>query len=165
LTARNPGGEGEDLCPRDLPSIVEAAIAEIGAALKWGFGVDSYESIPTRTEVRGLMDCQGTGDLPASVAEESSARVNRLYQNRPNPFNPTTTIQFSLAQEGPVRIKIYDVTGKRVKTLVDRTMEAGLHTLSWDGTNDEGNPLGSGVYWSQMTAGSHVSNKKMIVLK
>jgi hypothetical protein len=166
LTARNPGGEGYDRCPRDLPSIVEATIAEIGGALKWGFGVDSYESIPLLADVRSLIDCQGTGDLPAGAAEgEPTALVDRLLQNRPNPFNPTTWIRFSLARSGHTVLKIYDISGRCVRTLVDRRMEPGFHAATWDGKNDEGDPVGSGVYWSQLRTESYVSNRKMIVLK
>ncbi|MBD3160829.1 MAG: hypothetical protein GF346_01645 [Candidatus Eisenbacteria bacterium] len=165
LTARDAGGQGEARCPRDLPSVVEAGIAEIGAALKWGFEVESYEEIPMLSNLQDLMDCQGTGDLPAVAGEGVQFRVTRLYQNRPNPFSPETTISFSLAREGPVAIRIYDVGGRCVRTLVDGKMKAGPHNLAWDGTNNQGIKVGAGVYWAQMEAGSYSSNKKMIILK
>jgi hypothetical protein len=165
MTARDPGGDPDE-CPRDLPSIVEAEIAEIGTALKWCFDVEDYESIPKLVSAKFLWECQGTDCCPADIDEnQPTSRINRLYQNRPNPFNPATTIQFSLAQDGPVEIAIYDVHGRRVRTLVDQTMEAGVHTLVWDGTNDEGHPVGSGIYWSQMRAGAYESKKKMMGLK
>jgi flagellar hook assembly protein FlgD len=60
---------------------------------------------------------------------------------------------------------IYDVNGRQVRTLVNGTMDAGTHQVVWDGTNDDGHKVGSGVYWSQMKAGSYVSSKKMVILK
>jgi hypothetical protein len=165
MTARNAGGAGESLCPRDLPSVVEAAISEIRAALRWGFDAADDAGIPKLTPVESLQACQNTGSLPSDLADGAAVRVNRLYPNEPNPFNPRTTIRFSLAQPGEVQLLIYDVNGRLVRTLVDGKKDAGLHAAVWDGANDEGHKVGSGVYWSQMKAGSFVSSKKMVVLK
>jgi hypothetical protein len=168
MTEREPGGVGEGRCPRDLPFITSAGIAEIGAALKWCFDVDDLASIPRNTLASELSECQGTWDLGGTDVEEDvsdSPRINRLYQNRPNPSAPTTTIRFSLAQEGPVEIAIYDVNGRRLRTLIDQQMKAGLYALPWDGRNDDGLSVGSGVYWTKMEAGSFESTKKLMVLK
>ena len=91
--------------------------------------------------------------------------MNRLFQNRPNPFNPTTDIRFSIAQAGRVEVAIYDVNGRLVKTLVDGKIEAGLHSVVWDGTNNLGAKVGSGVYWSKMRTEEYVSKKQMVILK
>jgi flagellar hook assembly protein FlgD len=91
--------------------------------------------------------------------------VDRLYQNRPNPFNPRTTIRFTLARKGPTELAIYDVGGRLVRTMVDKTMNAGLHALVWDGTDDKGHSVGSGIYWSQLEVGDYVSSKKLVLLK
>ncbi len=165
MTRRNAGGSGLDKCPRDTPSVVAGSLSEIGAAMKWGFDVADYGGIPKLTSVKVLATCQSTWGLPADVGDNASTLVNRLYQNEPNPFSPRTTIKFSLAQSGPVQVLIYDVNGRQVKTLEDGNLAAGPHTLVWDGTNNDGHHVGSGVYWSQMKAGSFVSNKKMVVLK
>ncbi|MFB3907091.1 MAG: FlgD immunoglobulin-like domain containing protein [Candidatus Eisenbacteria bacterium] len=166
MAKRNPSGQGNDVCPTDAPSIVEASLSEIGAALKWGFGVASYGAIPKLTSAEALATCQGTYNIPTGVDENGgNVLVNRLFQNEPNPFNPRTTIKFALASSGPVELLIYDVNGRLVKTLVDGKMDAGNHAITWDGTNDSGQKVGSGVYWSQMKAGSYVSNKKMVILK
>jgi hypothetical protein len=165
MTRRNAGGSGLDKCPRDVPSIVAGSLNEIGAALKWGFGAANYGGIPKLTSVEVLATCQSTWGLPADVGDNASTLVNRLYQNEPNPFNPRTTIKFSLAQNGPVQVLIYDVNGRLIKTLQDGNLAAGPHTLTWDGTNNDGKHVGSGVFWSQMKAGSFVSNKKMVILK
>jgi hypothetical protein len=163
MSRRSVGG-GDD-CPRDTPSVVGASLKEIGAALKWGFGVSDYGGIPKLTDVEALATCQGTWNLPSSAEEQENALVDRLYGNEPNPFNPRTNVRFSLSHKGTMKLLIYDVSGRRVKTLVDGLMEAGLHTLVWDGTNDEGKHVGSGIYWAQMQAGAFVSNRKMVVLK
>ncbi|MBD3160502.1 MAG: T9SS type A sorting domain-containing protein [Candidatus Eisenbacteria bacterium] len=164
---QGPGGDQSDeWCPRDTESIVDGSLSEIGAALKWGFSVDEYANIPKLASAEVLADCQNTWEFPSGVEDGvSQLRVNRLYQNHPNPFNPKTTISFSLAQNGPVEIVIYDVSGRTVKTLVDGTMEAGPNSIVWDGTDDAGRKVGSGVYWSQMKVGSFLSNKKMVILK
>ncbi len=162
---RRGTGPGEDYCPTTTASIVDGSLSEIGAAMKWGHGVANYAGIPKLTDVEALAVCQGTWNLPSDVDEPGSLMVNRLFQNEPNPFNPRTSIKFSLAQNGPVQILIYDVNGRLVRTLVDGKREAGTHSAVWDGTNDSGHKVGSGVFWAQMKAGSYASNKKMVILK
>lgn len=160
----------EGYCPRTVPEIVYGSLNEIGAALLWGFldqsAVAQYEDLPKLTSAEDLAQCQSTWNIPTDVDDEiGSLRVNRLYQNEPNPFNPRTTIRFSLAQEGQVEIAIYDVNGRLVKTLVDGKETAGTHAVVWDGTNDRGTRVGSGVYWSQMKTGAFSSNKQLVILK
>ena len=166
MTKRSPGGV-PDFCPRDVPSGIEAVISEIGAAMKWGFGVGDYGGIPKYVSVQQMAQCFGAWPLPGDVGEGTagSALVNRLYPGEPNPFNPRTTLKFSLAQNGAIDIRIYDVNGRLVKTLVDGTMDAGSHSAVWDGTDDQGHRVGSGIFWAQMKAGSYVSNKKLVLLK
>jgi hypothetical protein len=133
----------------------------------WGFDATDDSGVPKLANVKDLATCQNTwATLPADVGDDAGAlRVNRLFQNEPNPFSPRTSIKFSLAQSGPVRIVIYDVNGRQVKKLVDGPMAPGSYSVVWDGTNDSDHRVGSGIYWSQMKAGSFVSNKKMVVLK
>jgi hypothetical protein len=165
MTRRNPAGVGMEKCPRSVPDLVEGTIAEIRAAMRWGFDVTDDAGIPKLANVKDLALCQNTWALPADVGDEVALRVNRLFQNEPNPFSPRTTIRFSLAQSGPVEIVIYDVGGRQVKKLVDASMDPGSYSVVWDGTNDSDHRVGSGVYWSQMKAGSYVSNKKLVILK
>ena len=99
------------------------------------------------------------------MTDGAGAAVTRLYQNHPNPFNPRTAIKFSLAADGPAKLIIYDVNGRRIRTLVDQGLKAGAHEVVWDGTDDAGHTVTSGVYWSQLQAGDYSSNKKMVVLK
>ena len=88
-----------------------------------------------------------------------------LHQNYPNPFNPTTQIKFDLAEDGLVSIKIYDVMGRQLKTLVNSVKAAGYHSIQWDATNDLGEGVSAGMYIYMIQAGDFVSTKKMVLLK
>lgn len=83
----------------------------------------------------------------------------------PNPFNPNTTIQYSLLETGRVRLSIYDVTGRLVRTLVDGVRNAGDQRVLWDGKDDRGSPVGSGVYVYQLEAGRTSLTRKMSLLR
>ena len=88
-----------------------------------------------------------------------------LYQNYPNPFNPTTTIDFSVASESLVTVKIINLLGKEINTLVNEILDAGYHTIQWDGKNSFGTSVPSGIYIYQLES-DHISlNKKMILMK
>ena len=88
-----------------------------------------------------------------------------LNQNYPNPFNPQTVIRYEIAESGHVDLAIYDVTGRRVRTLVAGTREAGYHETSWDGLSDSGDPASSGVYFYRMSSGESILAKKMLLLR
>lgn len=95
------------------------------------------------------------------------ARVyyNRLEPNFPNPFNPTTTLAFSIKDAGNVRLTIYDVGGRRIRELVNDRRERGAYKVVWDGQNDAGQVVASGVYFYKLVAGSFADTKKMTILK
>jgi len=88
-----------------------------------------------------------------------------LSQNYPNPFNPSTTIKFALPQEGPVSLKVYNMLGQEVKTLVSGVKNAGTYNLTWNGTDDAGNKVSSGVYIFRIKANDFIMSKKMVMLK
>jgi len=88
-----------------------------------------------------------------------------LSQAYPNPFNPVATIQYALPQASQVRLSIYDALGQPIRTLVDERCEAGAHSAVWDGTNDAGRAVGSGIYLYKMEAGEFVMAKKMMLLR
>lgn len=88
-----------------------------------------------------------------------------LLQNYPNPFNPTTTIKFGVAKAGQVQIIVYDMLGRKVKTLFNEDTHVGFHSVVWNGTNDYGNKVATGLYFYQLTAGSVQITHKMILLK
>ncbi len=88
-----------------------------------------------------------------------------LSQNYPNPFNPTTSIQFYLPQAAPVRLEVFNLLGQRVRLLVERHMSPGEQVVSWDGTNDAGTHVASGVYFYRLTANEFSATREMILLK
>ncbi|MCG8607426.1 T9SS type A sorting domain-containing protein, partial [bacterium] len=88
-----------------------------------------------------------------------------LEQNYPNPFNPETTIRYQLAQQGQVKIQIFNILGQRVRTLVDQVQPAGTFSVRWDATNDSGARVATGVYVYRMTTPDFVKSQKMLLLK
>jgi hypothetical protein len=88
-----------------------------------------------------------------------------LFQNYPNPFNPSTTILFSLPSRSHVTIIVYNVVGQRVTTLVDGVKPAGSYHVDWDGKDQHGQTVASGVYLYELQAGEYVDTRKMLLLK
>ncbi len=88
-----------------------------------------------------------------------------LEQNSPNPFNPNTTIRFTLPERSTVDLTIYDVGGRRVVTLVRQTKTAGRHSVDWNGRDNRGDEVSSGVYFYRLSAGSKTQTRKMVLLK
>ncbi len=88
-----------------------------------------------------------------------------LYPNFPNPFNPTTTLRYDLPQNSFVNITIYDLNGREVKKLVRSEQVSGNHSLTWNGTNDQGKLVSAGVYLYQIQSGEFVQTKKMVLMK
>jgi hypothetical protein len=89
----------------------------------------------------------------------------RLAQNYPNPFNPTTVIRYDIPEKCRVRIDIYDPSGKRIATLVDRDQEKGTYEVEWGGMGDTGNSIASGIYFCRLTAGKETISRKMVLLR
>jgi len=83
----------------------------------------------------------------------------------PNPFNPSTTIKYSLAEAGMVRLVVYDLAGHEVRTLVNDTQGAGAHHVQWDGRNQAGATVSSGVYLYRLSSGNQVERKRMLLMK
>ena len=88
-----------------------------------------------------------------------------LHQNYPNPFNPLTTLRYDLPQDEFVKITVFDMYGKTVKTLVNTTRNAGFNSEQWNATNTQGQSVSSGVYFYTIQAGEFFDNKKMIIIK
>ena len=104
----------------------------------------------------GVDDEPGTGAVPLAFAVEP---------NFPNPFNPATTIRFSLPAPGRVSVRIYDVAGHVVRTLVDEVRDAAVHEVVWAGRDDHGHAVSSGVYFYRVTAGDHDVTERMALIK
>ncbi len=88
-----------------------------------------------------------------------------LDQNYPNPFNPTTTIQYGLPENTDVTLYVYDITGQEVARLVDHSQVAGWYTIRWNGTNQDGTPVGTGMYFARFQAGKYSKVIKMVYLR
>ena len=91
--------------------------------------------------------------------------VYALHQNYPNPFNPVTTLRYDLPEDAMVSIRIYDVMGRWVKSLVNTTQTAGYRSVRWDATNSFGEPVSAGMYIYMIQAGEFTKTKKMVLLK
>jgi len=88
-----------------------------------------------------------------------------LSQNIPNPFNPSTRVTYALPTDSKVNLAVYNVLGQHVKTLVDGFVPAGINSSEWDGTDQGGQTVASGVYFYKISAGSFTDTKKMLMLK
>jgi hypothetical protein len=88
-----------------------------------------------------------------------------LHQNHPNPFNPSTDIEYYVPGNRRVTMEIYDISGRRIAQLARKDQGPGFHTLRWNGVDDRGNPVASGVYVCTLTAGDEMISRKMILLR
>jgi hypothetical protein len=95
--------------------------------------------------------------------------VTKFNGNYPNPFNPVTTFSYSLANESKVDLTIFNIKGQKVKTLIDEKQVAGVHQVIWDGTDENGKYISTGIYFSHCSInsgdGDYTSVKKIILLK
>jgi len=98
-------------------------------------------------------------------------RTASLGQNYPNPFNPVTKIEYRLPEAGPgggktdVSVIVYDVQGAQVRVLVSGAEAAGKHVVEWNGRNDSGQPVGSGVYFYRLRTPQFTDTRKMVLIK
>ena len=147
-------------------NVTKELIASHGAVAGSSYQFRDSSIRPNRTYwyklVEVTSDGEGTEFGPYSV----SFRVtNALEQNMPNPFNPVTTIKYSIAQDTDVSLVVYDVSGQRVRTLVDNHQRADAYKVTWDGINDGGQRVASGMYFYKLVAGKFVQTRKMVLLK
>lgn len=105
--------------------------------------------------------------IPVSIAGDFPIPPEKLtlHQNYPNPFNGATTIEFSLANPATVRLQIFDIQGKLIKTLIDNRLGSGTHQSHWQGQDHADNSVASGVYFYQITAGRYKLTRKLLFLK
>ena len=116
-------------------------------------GEYSWESVPF-----GL-----TTNIDGS--KQAVADVFQLEQNYPNPFNPTTAIRYSLSQDAHVNLSIFDITGKRIKTLVNGRQSVGMYSFNWNGDNDFGNKVAAGTYFYRLLTNNFSETKSMVLVK
>jgi hypothetical protein len=154
LSEVNYGGEE---CSKDSLAILEGMLDLVAPELAW---LADGGAMPFGKWRYPCEDSEVGDDAEIHL----SGPVDFLYPSRPNPFRGTATVRFSLAKEGRVEIAIYDVTGRLVRTLHDGKAPAGESTMIWDGTDDAGHRMGSGVFWVEMNAGGYQSTKRLVTL-
>jgi hypothetical protein len=112
--------------------------------------------------------------IPVSFEVENSAthdnpaliKKNDLYSNYPNPFNPETSIRFSVAKNSLVNIEVFNIKGQKVRSLTNRMYDQGLHRVVWNGKDDKNQSVGSGIYFCKMKVNNHqIKTRKMMLIK
>jgi hypothetical protein len=130
--------------------------------LQAGDSEEGSDHIPRVADFRPLISTS----TPSIVARSS---IGRLLPNAPNPFNPATQLRFELDGPASARVSIFDAQGRLVRSFPERTYGAGLHELTWNGRDDEGARLGSGVYWVNLSAtgdsGSIGTSRSIVLLE
>jgi N-acetylmuramoyl-L-alanine amidase len=125
-----------------------------GGAIEGTIYVDDLRLARAVTEVEDVV-----------VVVHSRPTTFQLFQNYPNPFNPETSIRYQLIESGPVTVQIFNVTGQRVITLVDEHQPAGLYEVRWDGRDDHGSVVASGVYFCHLQVGARAQSRKMNLVR
>lgn len=108
------------------------------------------------------------GGISVALGSEEVSLVPERYglsQNYPNPFNAQTTLRFDLPEAGEVALTIYNLSGQRVRTLVDGYREAGTHAVLWDGKDGSGRDMASGIYFYRFEGRMFVDVKRMVMMK
>lgn len=101
----------------------------------------------------------------ASVDERDYMIFTKLLPNKPNPFINTTHIRFNIKRREKVKLEIFDITGRLINTLLDRTIEPGIHSLIWNGKDEKGKKVSAGIYFCRLTAENKAQSRKMVLLR
>ena len=138
--------------------------------LELTFGIpDQKLSSETVLEMRdiSLNEGQITADNSANqlIFNPSVPQSSELFQNHPNPFNPETKIEYQLLEKAQVKIEVYNLVGQKIRTLESKEREAGHYSVIWDGCDEFGNKVVSGIYLYQIKAGNFVKTRKMALMK
>lgn len=158
FAAANPGGARSKA---GLINVTFKVIGQGGASA--GLGLEFTAMAAAKTFKDLLPELQV--NLEDLTVANALPTMFSLSQNHPNPFNPTTRIEFSVPEDTRVRVEIYNLLGEKVRTLVDAEKEAGNHTILWDSKDSSGIEMPAGVYLIQMNAGSFSDMKKMMLVK
>lgn len=152
----------------------------------WNYTISSNRNLDFSVSTQDLIDGQYSADiiiedvyqslsdtLEVNLTVNGSLRLDQdlipnefiLYNNYPNPFNPSTEIKFSLPSTEKVNLKVYDLLGNLVKEMVNEKLNPGQYNYQWTGTNQHGNGVSAGMYFYRIQAGKYNSTKKMVLLK
>lgn len=161
VSLRSPSATGDltvDFDPDALPEAPETNLAFID--------VNNLEAINSPLVIPVVLRTKD--EVPSSVGDfvdNAIPRKSQLHHNFPNPFNPTTKIQYDLSQESFVKLIIFNQRGQVVRTLVDRQMNAGSHFIEWDGRNSVGDLVASGIYLAVMRTKDFTQSRKITFLR
>lgn len=143
-----------------------SAIPGPGFAFSHWSGEVSGTENPTSITIRGHEQRVTANFVPAAPASVTDGRpVFQLRQNAPNPFTSSTYFSFSLPRQADASLKVYDTSGRVVRTLVAGASSPGLRTIAWDGRDDSGRRVGAGVYLAMLESGGRRESRRAIVLK
>ncbi|NQT65737.1 MAG: T9SS type A sorting domain-containing protein, partial [FCB group bacterium] len=124
-------------------------------------GVVDYSYSSFRIEPRYSSDIS-----ISSTSQEDVVNIDFKLSNYPNPFNPTTTISFSVTQTSSfVNLEIYNMKGQKIKELEIRNLKLGMNSVNWNGTDNNDQPVSSGIYFYKLVSGDQEQTKKMLLLK
>ncbi len=135
-----------------------------GAVVSFISEVNPQEAFYDTTDVEGRYKVVLEATTEVETGERAKPIAFRLNQNYPNPFNPGTVVSYQLARDVPVRLDIFNSVGQRVRTLVDAWQAAGSYAVAWDGRDDSGASLASGVYIYRLIAGDFSASRKMVLI-
>jgi len=155
-----------------VSSKFENGVLKVAMAGTEALNAGSYAVVNlTLANKEAVATVEGSAKLNDETSSTLVAKVREipaefaLSQNYPNPFNPTTSIKYQLANNANVKLVVYNMLGQVVKTLVSQEQEAGYYTIKWNGTNDFGGKVSSGIYIYRIIAGNYISTIKMNLLK
>jgi hypothetical protein len=117
------------------------------------------------TYVEAAIDDFAAFDAPAPTSAPPAPLADRLHANTPNPFNPSTHIRFDLARPGPALLRVFDVRGRVVRGLDSGWHAAGTHRVEWDGRDDGGRAVASGVYFYRLETAAFTASRRMVLLQ
>lgn len=140
-----PDGEG-----------LSKSTSELGADLEKGIAAFSQDKFLVSANETPLNKEPLASAIPHSY---------RLFQNYPNPFNPVTRIRFQLPEAGVVQLEVFNTLGQRVRTLLNKSLEAGSYAIDWNATNQQGQVASSGIYIYRLTAPNYQMQKKMLLIR
>ena len=164
------GINDESVFNADVSNYVGVGPVDIayGDSITFGIAALAASSIYELEYVAGEMHAFWETNFPEELSAQDEAILPiefAMHQNYPNPFNPVTSIRYDIPNTSNVMISVYSLLGQKVKTLTNNVHQPGFYSLQWNGTNDMGSAVSSGVYICKINAGSYTSIKKMILMK
>jgi hypothetical protein len=157
--------------PITNPSVQSASLQDLFGGIIVNVDMKTTNTKVVPTSMLQLYIIVTTQKQPDAVKEENEMpKTFGLEQNYPNPFNPTTNVKFAVPAKSNVEIVVFDMLGRKVRTLVSENLSANVYSVEWNGRNDNGTALASGIYNIRMTANSELGNtftdvRKVVLMK